>query len=91
MALQVSIDISMYPLSDDYLRPIQAFIDRLHTLDGVQVACNTLSTQVFGDYHTVMSAMTDELEAVFTDNPHTVFVMKLVGTNRCGFDPEPAE
>ena len=35
----------MYPLTGDYRRPIQAFIDRLNTHPGLMVQTNALATQ----------------------------------------------
>ena len=43
---------------------------------------NSLSTQVFGEYQDVMVMMTSEIEAVFEQLPHSVFVLKLIGTDR---------
>ncbi len=82
--MQVSIDISMYPLERAYREPILAFIDRLAAIPGVSVARNDLATQVFGDYDTVMGELTDAVREVLEAHRETVFVIKLVGGNRQG-------
>lgn len=80
--MQASIEISMYPLLDDYCQPIIDFIDRLETHKEVRVARNAMSTQVFGEFRTLMSMMTEEVETVLANEPKTVFVIKLIGTDR---------
>lgn len=80
--MKISLDISMYPLQDEFCQPIIDFIERLEKAPGLVLERNSLSTQVFGDYRTIMNLMTEELETVFDQNPHTIFVMKMVGVNR---------
>ncbi len=80
--MRISIDISLYPLTEGYVEPILAFIDQLETNPKLVVKRNSLSTQVFGEYQDVMVMMTSEIEAVFEQLPHSVFVLKLIGTDR---------
>lgn len=80
--MNISLDISMYPLKNEFCQPIIDFINRLEQQPGLVIERNSLSTQVFGDLQTIMSLMTTELETVFEQNPNTVFVMKMVGSNR---------
>ncbi|MPQ77249.1 hypothetical protein [Hydrogenovibrio sp. JE_KL2] len=80
--MQASIEISMYPLQEDYCQPIIDFIDRLETHSEVRIARNAMSTQVFGEFRTLMSMMTEEVETVLATQPKTVFVLKLIGTDR---------
>ena len=82
--MEISVDISMYPLQKEYEAPISAFIDLLEKEQGVEVVRNELSTQVHGDYKTVMSLLEKEIFSVFTEIPDSVFVLKLVGNNRRG-------
>ncbi len=80
--MRVSVDISLYPLTESYVEPILRFIERLEANPKLQVVKNSLSTQVFGDYADVMAAMDTEIEAVFAVLPDSVFVLKLVGQDR---------
>ena len=80
--MDVSIDISMYPLEEDYCPAIIAFIDRLDANPNLKVERNSMSTQVFGDYKTVMAEMSDEMLIALQKLPTTVFVLKLIGTDR---------
>lgn len=80
--MRVSVDISLYPLTEQYVEPILAFIDKLESNPKLNIARNNLSTQVFGEYRDVMAAMDAEIEAVFEQLPHSVFVLKMIGTDR---------
>lgn len=80
--MRVSVDISLYPLTESYVEPILRFIDQLERNPKLQVVRNSLSTQIFGDYADVMAAMDKEIEAVFSVMPDSVFVLKLVGHDR---------
>ena len=80
--MNISLDISMYPLNQTFVEPILAFIARLEQQPGLVIKRNSLSTQVFGDFHQIMQLMTDEIAEVFQQNPDTVFVLKLVGQDR---------
>lgn len=80
--MRISVDISLYPLTHDYVKPILAFIDRLETNPALIVKRNSLSTQIFGEYRDVMAILDKEMEAVFEQLPHSVFAMKFIGTDR---------
>ncbi|NQY27201.1 MAG: hypothetical protein HRT92_08485 [Piscirickettsiaceae bacterium] len=80
--MRISVDISLYPLSQDYVEPILAFIAKLETNPKLIVKRNSLSTQIFGEYRDVMDCLDSDIEAVFEQLPESVFVLKLVGMDR---------
>lgn len=80
--MRISVDISLYPLTEGYVEPILAFIAKLETNQKLVVKRNSLATQVFGEYRDVMDCLDAEMEAVFNALPHSVFVMKFIGTDR---------
>ena len=80
--MRISIDISLYPLTQDYVEPILAFISQLETNSKLIVKRNSLSTQVFGEYRDVMDMMDSEIERVFKQIPESVFVLKMIGSDR---------
>ncbi len=82
--MEISVDISMYPLQREFEATILAFIDRLEREKSVEVVRNELSTQVHGDYKTIMLLLEKEMFSVFTEIPDSIFVMKFVGNNRRG-------
>jgi uncharacterized protein YqgV (UPF0045/DUF77 family) len=82
--MEISVDISMYPLQKDFEAPILAFISELEKESSVEVVRNELSTQVHGDYKVIMSLLEKEMFSVFTEIPDSIFVLKFVGNNRQG-------
>ncbi len=80
--MRISVDISLYPLNENYVEPILDFINKLETNKNLVVKRNSLSTQVFGEYRDVMDCLDDEIEAVFDAIPESVFVLKMVGSDR---------
>lgn len=80
--MRISVDISLYPLTQDYVEPILAFIDQLETNPKLIVKRNSLSTQVFGEYRDVMDMMDSQIEQLFSQIPESVFVLKMIGTDR---------
>jgi uncharacterized protein YqgV (UPF0045/DUF77 family) len=82
--MEISVDISMYPLQKEFEAPILTFIDMLEKELEVEVVRNELSTQVHGEYRTIMALLEKEMFSVFTEIPDSIFVLKLVGNNRQG-------
>jgi len=82
--MEISVDISMYPLQQEFEAPILAFISQLKKEDTVEVVRNELSTQIHGDYKIIMALLEKEMFSVFTEIPDSIFVLKFVGNNRQG-------
>jgi len=82
--MEISVDISMYPLQKEFETPILAFISQLEKEASVEVVRNELSTQIHGDYKTIMALLEKEMFAVFSKIPDSIFVLKFVGNNREG-------
>lgn len=76
--MQLSVEISKYPLANDYKAPIQAFIDRLAQQQGLHVITNTMSTQIFGEYDTVMQALQQCMRWSMQTYGKLVFVCKFI-------------
>lgn len=77
--MHVAVEISLYPLADEFIPRIQDFIGRIRQHDGLQVLTNSMSTQVSGDYATVMAALQAEIAVTFQGPQRAVFVMKVLG------------
>lgn len=80
-AMELSVEISKYPLADDYIPAIKDFIDRLHAIEGLSVVGNTMSTQVFGDYDLVMDTLKEEIRRSYEQFGKAIFVCKFIGAN----------
>jgi len=78
--MKTSVEISYYPLSEEYIPPIQDFIDRLNTYKEIVVETNGMSTQVFGEYDVLMAILVKEMKKSM-QLPSSVFVMKVINAD----------
>jgi uncharacterized protein YqgV (UPF0045/DUF77 family) len=76
--MDIAVEISMYPLTEDYLRPIQLFIDALRANENLHVVTNTMSTQVLGEYDEVWAALQKAMRESLEAGPRAVFVTKFL-------------
>lgn len=76
--MNVSIEISMYPLTPHFGLPILQFIEKLKTNPLIEVKSNTMSTQIFGPYDLVMEILTKEIKMAFETELTVSMVLKLV-------------
>ena len=76
--MKVAVDVSLYPLNENYIEPIKDVIARLNTHDGIEVWTNAMSTQLFGEYDDVMDALRAEIGATFENNPKAVFTIRIL-------------
>ena len=76
--MKVAVDISLYPLSKDFIPPIDDVIARLNGHAGLAVETNPMSTQVRGEYDVVMAALQKELKTTFEQLPKAVFAIKIL-------------
>ncbi len=77
--MQIAVDISLYPLTSDYIPPIKGFIERLQSRPGLALEYNSLSTQVRGDLDTVFEALREEIRTTFAGRDRAVVVLKVIG------------
>lgn len=78
--MKCSVEISYYPLRAEFVTPILEFIKRLRTYPEIETVTNGMSTQIFGEYSTVMKSLTKEIENAF-ELPHSVFILKIVNAD----------
>ena len=78
--MKTSVEISYYPLNQEFVPPIRDFIDRINKYEGLIAQTNGMSTQIFGEYEILMDALTKEIRQSF-NNPHSVFVMKIINAD----------
>ncbi len=76
--MRVAVDISLYPLADDFIPPIKDVIERLNANSSVKVVTNTMSTQIRGEYDVVMAALNQEIKKTFDQCPKAVFAIKIL-------------
>jgi uncharacterized protein YqgV (UPF0045/DUF77 family) len=78
--MKISVEISYFPLQDEYIPFILQFIDRLKNYSKLQIINNGISTQIFGEYKDVMSTLTIEIEKSFTV-PSSIFILKIINSD----------
>jgi uncharacterized protein YqgV (UPF0045/DUF77 family) len=78
--MNISVDISYYPLKEEFIPPIKSFIDRLNRYEGLRVQTDGMSTQVFGDYDLVFDTLKTEIRNAF-EVSHSVFIMKVINAD----------
>jgi uncharacterized protein YqgV (UPF0045/DUF77 family) len=76
--MQIAVDISLYPLADEFLAPIRDVIDRLSTHSSLEVRTNPMSTQIRGEYAEVMNALQQEIMTTFKAVPKAVFAIRIL-------------
>lgn len=79
--MQLSIEMSLYPLSDEYIPIIKEFIERLDNHSELTVYTNTMSTQIFGDFDVLMTFFQAELKKTYEKIPSQVLVCKFVNSD----------
>ena len=76
--MRVAVDISLYPLDQDFIPPIKDVIARLNSHSAIDVVTNPMSTQIRGEYNDVMAALHKEIGTTFESLPKAVFAIKIL-------------
>ncbi|WP_095499539.1 hypothetical protein [Paraferrimonas haliotis] len=76
--MKLTVEISMYPLHDDYLTPIKWFIERLASYPNIERNTTATCTQVQGDFDEVMAMLSVEMKAGYQKFGKAIFVCKFL-------------
>lgn len=76
--MKVSVEISMYPLQEEFVPIIIDFIHEIEKYDDIELVRNRMSTQVFGDYERVMEVLRAELRNSWESHGKSVVVAKML-------------
>lgn len=76
--MNMTLEISMYPIRDDYLPPIKDFIERLNTFEGLEIETTPTATRVIGEYGQVMEMLRETMAASHEAYGTSVFVTKFI-------------
>lgn len=79
--MYLSVQLSCYPLADDYKPPIHALIKRLEK-SGLEVYPGRMSTEIFGEYDEVMKVLSETMKWSFETYGRAVFVAKIMAGDR---------
>tara|TARA_B110000977_G_scaffold126220_1_gene161448 strand:+ start:638 stop:898 length:261 start_codon:yes stop_codon:yes gene_type:complete len=84
--MNISVELTLTPLQDDFEPAIINLIKRLR-MSGLTIIENPLSTQVYGDYDTVMSLLQKEMKTALMAIENGLLLMKIVKSNRSSYEP----
>lgn len=75
--MRISVDISFYPLNEEYLIPIKNFIKEINKDPELQVETNKMSTQIRGEHERIFNLLSNEIANVF-EKQRAAFVIKVI-------------
>jgi len=79
--MKISVDISMYPLSETFKKPILAFIHSLQDHPKINVRRNNMSTQIFGEFDVLMPLLNSKMKKAMETDSSVVMILKVVNAD----------
>lgn len=79
--MELSVELSYYPFDADFKPRIRELIDALKA-SGLDVYSNRMSTQLFGEFDDVMSALSQLMKWSFENHGKAVFIAKFLEGDR---------
>ena len=76
--MQVTIDVSMYPNRENFIPPIEGFIERINCFDDLKVTTFPTSTVVQGEYQHSMQAVQQTIAECYREYHMAVYVLKVI-------------
>ena len=76
--MKLTAELSLYPLQDDYIPVIKAFIDAARQHGDMVVTTNAMSTQICGEYAAVFQLVQEELAASYQRYGKQVLICKFI-------------
>ncbi|QIB66651.1 YkoF family thiamine/hydroxymethylpyrimidine-binding protein [Kineobactrum salinum] len=76
--MQVTAELSLYPLQEDYIPVIEAFIASLGEIEGLTIVTNAMSTQLCGEAQQVFDLVRTALERSHAQFGKQVLVCKFI-------------
>lgn len=85
--MNISVELTLTPLTSDYAPVIKDFILRLRSSNFV-INETPLSTQVYGDYDALMPFLTQEIKTVFGSESGVLLHIKMFNSDRSQYVPD---
>jgi uncharacterized protein YqgV (UPF0045/DUF77 family) len=79
--MRITAEISLYPLTPDFLPRIESFIRDVEAPGRLEVVVNQMSTQLRGELHDVLAAVERGLARSFADGEPEVLVAKFLNAD----------
>ena len=84
--MKISIELTLTPLKKDFIPTIKSFILQLRSL-GFIIKENPLSTQVYGDFDSVMQGLLPLIRKTFKGENSVMLHLKMVKGDRSNYEP----
>lgn len=78
--MRISVDISLYPLNEDYIEPIKGFIKAVKDNKNLEISENKMSTQIRGESDMIFDLLKAEVPKAFEEN-RAAFIIKIIKGN----------
>ena len=85
--MKLSVELTLTPLKKDFIPTIKSFILQLRSL-GFIVKENPLSTQIYGDFDSVMQSLVPLIKNTFKDEEAIMLHLKMVKGDRSQYEPD---
>ena len=82
--MNVSIEITLMPLNNNYKEVIKNFIISLRNNE-FKIFENPLSTQIYGDYDKIMNLLNSKIKSIFSENNGVIINLKIVNGDRSNY------
>ena len=76
--MKVTIDISMYPNKEDFIPPINGFIEKINCYEDLKITTFPTSTVVQGEYNHAMKAVQETIAQCYKEFNMAVYVAKII-------------
>ena len=76
--MQIFIQVNLYPLSENFISPIDNFISCLKKYDSIEVRAHNMSTQLFGEFDDIIKILKVKMEKTFKNETNSAFNLKIV-------------
>jgi len=84
--MDISVELTLTPLKDDYEPIIKDFIKSLRKSE-FKIIETPLSTQVYGDFKDLMSFLNDNIYNTFLNSESIIMNIKIVKSDRSNYVP----
>lgn len=85
--MNISVELTLTPLQDNYEELIIGFIKKIRA-SGFTVLENPLSTQIYGDYDDIMKLLNREIKIALELMENGLMYIKIVKTDRSNYEPD---
>jgi uncharacterized protein YqgV (UPF0045/DUF77 family) len=76
--MTIAVEITMYPLCENYIPLIDDFLDRINAYSNLTIRTNNMSTRITGNYSDIIQLLDKELKKSFDCGTKISFVMKVL-------------